>query len=81
MKFNAISNAVIVGAMPIMYDIGKTLLIFGLFQGAYYIMRTDKKAGIDKMKYAITGYVMIKFISYIILLIDNVAEEALKGLM
>lgn len=75
-----ISRAFESGIMPVMYDIGKTLLIIGLFQGSYYIMRTDRKNGIDKIKYATTGYIMLKFINWFILLVDKIASEAIKGL-
>lgn len=77
---NMISRAFESGIMPVMYDIGKTLLIIGLFQGSYYIMRTDRKNGIDKIKYATTGYIMLKFINWFILLVDRIATEAIKGL-
>lgn len=75
-----ISSAFQAGIMPVMFDIGKTLLMIGLFQGSYYIMRADRKGGIDKIKYATMGYIMLKFINWFIALVDMIALEAMRGL-
>lgn len=70
-----------IGMLPVIFDVGKTLFSIGIAQGAYYIMRTDRKAGIDKIKYATTGYVILKFSSWFVVVVDKISADALKGLM
>lgn len=70
-----------IGALPVIFDVGKTIFFIGLSQGAYYIMRTDRKAGIDKIKYATTGYVILKFSTWFVMVVDRISADALKGLM
>ena len=61
--------------MPYVYDIGKLLLKVGIVQGAYYVMRADRKAGIEKIKYASFGYIMLKFIDVFINIIDEISAN------
>ena len=62
--------------MPYVFDVGKLMLKIGVVQGAYFIMRSDRKNGIDKIKYSSLGYIMLKFIDIFIALIDEIVRNA-----
>lgn len=72
---NVISSVFDESIMPYVYDIGKLLLKVGIVQGAYYVMRADRRAGIEKIKYASFGYIMLKFIDVFIKIIDEISAN------
>lgn len=60
--------------MPYILDAGKTVLKITVVQGAYYMMRSDRKNGIDKVKYGATGYVMLRCVDLFIGVVDEIAN-------
>lgn len=74
-SLNVISTVFDNSIMPYVYDIGKLLLKVGIVQGAYYVMRADRRAGIEKIKYASFGYIMLKFIDVFIKIIDEISAN------
>lgn len=61
--------------MPYVWECAKVLLYAGLIQGVYYIMRADTKQATNKIKYASTGYILIRFIDVFVRLVDTVANN------
>jgi len=76
MEFHVISEYFNYGVMPILLDAIKVIFKVSVVQGIYYILRSDRKTGIDRIKHATTGYIMFKFIDIFISLIDEVVNNA-----
>ena len=75
---NIISSTFDSSIMPYVYDFFKLMLKIGMVQGAFYVMKMDKKMGIDKVKYAVIGYTMLKFTDVFIKIIDQIAINAIR---
>jgi len=80
MQFNEFTVAFNKFVMPILYDGIDIVFRFSLLQGGFYIMRGDKKAGIDRIKFATIGFLGIKFINTFINIINDVAQKATLGM-
>lgn len=80
MEFNIISKAFEQGVMPIIQDGLCMIAEISTAQGVYAIARGDRKTGIDKIKYAVTGYVMIKFVPQLFDFVDKVVANATNAM-
>jgi hypothetical protein len=65
--------------LPMAYDIGKIILFACILQGAYMLMRSDIKGSVNKFKYAAFGYIILRFTSVFIVLIDTIAQQVTAG--
>jgi len=80
MEFNIISRAFEQGVLPIIQDGMCMIAEISTAQGIYAIARGDRKTGVDKIKYAISGYVMIKFVAQLFDFVDKVVQNATKAM-
>lgn len=70
---NILTNKFNVILMPYINDFFRLMLKIFIMQGAFYIMKKDRKEGIDKIKYAGIGYCVLKFTDIFVGIIDQIA--------
>jgi hypothetical protein len=67
-------------SLPFFYDIGKIILLFCVVQGVYLFMRSDPKACLNKVKFAIIGYLILRLVSVGLVMIDAIATSIETGI-
>lgn len=70
-----ISNTFRTNLMPIVWDIGKTILWVSIPGGFYLIMRRNHKEGWERIKWACIGYIGLKFTDTFVNIVDKIANN------
>lgn len=68
---NAFDNSI----MPIFYEIGTVLFKCCIVYGVYYIIRMQYTQGVERIKWAVIGYISLRLTDSFIQLIDNIAKN------
>lgn len=80
MEFNEFTSAFNKFIVPILFDGIDIVFKVSLYQAGFYLMRGDKKASIDRAKFATLGFLGIKFIDTFINIINEVAQRTTSGM-
>ena len=64
-----------VSIIPIFMEIGKVLLYVSVFYGAYHIIRSQYQRGVDKIKWAAIGYIILQMTDAFVKIVDNIAKN------
>lgn len=69
--FSAFRSSIV----PIFMEIGKVLLYVSVFYGAYHIIRSQYTKGVEKIKWAAIGYIMLQMTDAFVSIIDKIAQN------
>lgn len=69
-----ISNEMLEIIMPIIYEVGYWMLLLSATQGLLTLMRKKPLEGMDKIKWAVIGYALLKVMLRIIAMIDQYTD-------
>lgn len=60
---------------PIFYEIGKLLTWCSISYGAYYVIQMRYSEGVNRIKWAAIGYIVLRMTDSFMTLIDNIADN------
>lgn len=69
--YNAFRESIV----PIFADIAQILFWCSVVYGAYYVMQMRYSEGINRIKYAMIGYIVFKMADGFMRLVDNIANN------
>jgi hypothetical protein len=75
-----ISDAFFGAIYPLLIDFGKVIFACSLIFAFYHIIRRNVTEGVDRLKYAIYGYVGLRFLEVFIKFTDKVADTMSKNI-
>lgn len=64
--------------MPYAVDIGKVILTCSFIYAAYSLMRKQHAEGVERIKWAMIGYAVLKGIGVFLKITDKATDEMLK---
>lgn len=64
-----------VSIIPIFADIAQILFWCSVVYGAYYVMQMRYSEGVNRIKYAMIGYIVFKMADGFMKLVDNIAQN------
>lgn len=57
----------------------KMILYIAFIRCVYYVMRSDIKSGVTNIRNATIGYIIFKFATIFITIVDNIANQVSAG--